>query len=74
MAGATSALVRVRRYQERTIHVEELDRQMAEARAIGRAVASGARWAKVRSCVRIVDPDSGRNVWQVVLAVPRRRK
>ncbi|MFN2588769.1 MAG: hypothetical protein ABR613_11730 [Actinomycetota bacterium] len=46
---------------------------MAEARAIGRAVAGGARWARVRSCERIVDPDTRRSVWQVVVAVPRRR-
>ena len=47
---------------------------MAESRAIGRAVAAGVRWARVRSCERIVDPDSGRSVWAVVLTAPRRRK
>lgn len=62
------------RSREQTFHVTDLDRQMAESRAIGRAVAAGARWAKVRSCERIVDPDSGTAVWEVVLAVTRRRR
>ncbi|MDP9069313.1 MAG: hypothetical protein M3N53_13345 [Actinomycetota bacterium] len=66
--------MRLRRHRLRTIHVEILDRQLAEARAISRAIAAGARWADVRSSEQILDPDSGRSVWEVVLAVPRRRK
>lgn len=65
--------MRLRRTRLRTIQVAVLDRHMAESEAIGRAVAAGARWAEVRSCERVVDPDNGRTVWQVVLAVPRRR-
>jgi hypothetical protein len=63
-----------RRYRLRTIHVDELDRQLAESRAIGRAIDAGARWAKVRSCERITDPDGNGAVWEVVVAVPRRRR
>jgi hypothetical protein len=66
--------VRFRRYGLRTIHVDELDRQLAESRAIGRATDGGARWAKVRSCARIADPDGNGTVWEVVVAVPRRTR
>jgi hypothetical protein len=63
-----------RRY--RTIHVAKLDRVMAEADAIGRAIKSGARRAWVESSERIVD-GSGTPVWEVRLRVSsarRRRK
>ena len=55
-----------RRY--RTIHVACLDRLMAEAEAIGRAMEAGARTAWVHESDRIVD-DSGVAVWEVVLRV-----
>jgi len=47
---------------------------MAEAEAIGRAIAGGARWAKVHSSERISDPHSGVSVWAVVVAVSRSRR
>jgi hypothetical protein len=55
----------------RTIHVAELDRVMAEAEAIRRAIASGAAWAAVQSCERVVD-SSETPVWEIVHRVPRR--
>lgn len=60
-----------RRY--RTIHVARLDRLMAEAEAISRALEGGARRASVHRCERIVDPD-GRPVWEVVVRVPVARR
>lgn len=61
-----------RRY--RTIHVAHLDRLMAEAEAIRRAMEAGARTAWVHGSDRIVD-ESGDAVWEVVLRVtPRRRR
>jgi hypothetical protein len=61
-----------RRY--RTIHVSRLDRLLAEAEAIGRAMSGGARDAWVHESERIVD-DSGNSVWAVVLRViPHRRQ
>lgn len=60
-----------RRY--RTIHIARLDRLMAEAEAIGRAIAGGARWATVESTERITEPQSGDSVWAVVVAVSRTR-
>jgi len=64
----------VSRRRYRTIHVARLDRIMAEAEAIGRAIAGGARWAKVHSSERISDPHSGVSVWAVVVAVSRSRR
>jgi hypothetical protein len=63
-----------RRTRTRTILVACLDRQMAEAEAIGRAVASGVRWARVVTAERVVDPDGGGSVWRIVLNVPRTRR
>jgi hypothetical protein len=61
-----------RRY--RTIHVAQLDRQMAEAEAIRRAVEAGARWAWVRGAERIVDGNET-PVWEIVVGViPTRRR
>lgn len=59
------------RRRARTIHVAVLDRQMAEADAIRRAVASGARSVRVYSSERIVDPAAGNAVWEVVLTMAR---
>jgi hypothetical protein len=67
-------MARFRRTRLRTIYVAVLDRQMAEVQAIARATTSGAQWATVRSSERIVDPDSGVPVWEIVEAVSRRRR
>lgn len=61
-----------RRY--RTIHVACLDRLMAEAEAIRRAMDAGARWATVHSSERISDPHSGDPVWAITLTVSRTRR
>ena len=53
--------------------VEHLDRQMAESRAIGRAITAGARWARVIDAERILDPDTEAPVWQITLKVSRHR-
>ncbi len=65
--------MRFKRYRLRPIH-EILDRQMAEPTAIGRAVASGSREAKMPNCERTRGPSSHRNISEVVLAVPRRQR
>lgn len=57
----------------RTIHVAELDRVMAEAEAVRRVIASGAAWAAVHSCERVVG-STETPVWEIVLRVPRRRR
>lgn len=59
--------------RRRVILVDHLDRQMAESRAIGRAITAGARWARVLDAERVLDPDSETPVWQITLAVSRRR-
>lgn len=62
------------RYSRRpVILVDHLDRQMAESRAIGRAIAAGARWARVLDAERVLDPDTEDPVWQITLKVSRRR-
>jgi len=58
----------------RTLWVATLDRQMAEAEAISRAVGAGARWARVVSAERISDPSTGSGLWEIVLKVSRRRR
>jgi len=55
------------------ILVDHLDRQMAESRAIGRAITAGAMWARVVDAERILDPDTEAPVWQITLKVRRRR-
>lgn len=60
-----------RRY--RTIHVAQLDRPLAEGEAIRRALAAGARWARIETCERIVDQD-GAPVWEFIVRVSRRRQ
>lgn len=61
-----------RHSRRRVILVDHLDRQMAEAQAIGRAVRAGARWARVVDAERTVDPDTEAPVWLITLAVSRR--
>jgi tRNA threonylcarbamoyladenosine modification (KEOPS) complex Pcc1 subunit len=63
----------MRRRRLRTIQVARLDRLMAEAEAIKRAVEAGARKAHVQRSRLKVDED-GRPVGEVVLRiVPTRR-
>lgn len=54
--------------------VDQLDRQMAEAEAIGRAVKDGTRWARVVSATRFEDPATQRALWEITLKVSRRRR
>ena len=62
------------RYSRRRVSlVDHLDRQMAESRAIGRAITAGARCAQVVGAERTLDPDTEAPVWQITLAVSRRR-
>ena len=58
----------------RVIWVDQLDRQMAEAEAIGRAVKDGSRWARVVSTTRFEDPATRRSLWEITLKVSRRRR
>ena len=57
----------------RIIWVDQLDRQMAEAEAIGRAVSDGARWARVVDATCIQDSSTHRSLWEITLKVSRRR-
>ncbi len=59
--------------RERVIHVTQLDRPLAEAEAIGRAIRNGARWARVLATERIQD-STGTRVWEIKLKVRRRRR
>ena len=59
--------------RRRVILVDHLDRQMAESRAIGRAITAGARWARVVEAERVLDSDTEAPVWQITLKVSRRR-
>ena len=61
-----------RRY--RTIHVARLDRLMAEAEAIRRALAAGARWARVASSSAHRRLLRGRGAWEVVLRIGAQRR
>lgn len=54
--------------------VDHLDRQMAEAEAIGRAVKDGTRWARVVSAARFEDPATQRALWEITLKVSHRRR
>ena len=54
------------------IWVDQLDRQMAEAEAISRAVSDGTRWARVVGVTRFQDPATQRNLWEITLKVSRR--
>lgn len=55
------------------IHVAQLDRPLAEAEAIRRAIDAGARWARVERCERVVDSAES-PVWEIVVRVSRRRR
>ena len=57
----------------RVIWVDQLDRQMAEAEAIGRAVKDGSRWARVVTATRFEDPATRHSLWEITLKVSRRR-
>ena len=58
----------------RIIWVDQLDRQMAEAEVIGRAVRDGTRWARVVAATRFEDPAARRSLWEITLKVSRRRR
>lgn len=58
----------------RTVQVATLDRQMAEAEAIGRVVEGGTRWARVIAAERKTDPVTDSGFWEIVLKVSRRLK
>ena len=60
------------RRRRRVIHIAELDRPLAEAEAIRRAIDGGARWARVETCERVVDRNET-PVWEITLRVPRGR-